>query len=128
HLALLASERGDELTATNRSLEAIRVEPSCAEAYFFLAGRLDHLPNEALGSTVERSRAAIGDSVVVMERAMEIAQRRGLTKLLLRMRESRARMSVLDEGAIRARLLLAAFSENIGTVQAAIRAVLDHPD
>lgn len=128
HLALLASERGDELTATNRALEAIRVEPSCAEAHFFLTARLNNLPSEALGAAVERSRAAIGDSVIAIERAIEIAERRGLTKLLIRMRESRARMSDLDEGALRSRLLVAAFSESIGSVQASISDALEQPN
>src|SRR5690606_36727979 len=46
HLAVLASSRGDELTAVNRALEAIRVDPSSAEAYVLLTRRLELIPNE----------------------------------------------------------------------------------
>jgi tetratricopeptide (TPR) repeat protein len=128
HLAVLASSRGDEITAVNRALEAIRVDPSCAEAYVLLTRRLEHIPSEGLGGVVDRARAALGDSALILRKAIEIASARGLDKLALRLREARANMSDLGGDALRARLALSAFSHDPAAPRAAIRDALEVPD
>lgn len=128
HLAVLASARGDELTAVNRALEAIRVDPSSAEAYVLLTRRLELIPNEGLGGVVDRARASLGDSAMLLRRAIDVATARGLDKLALRLREARAHMSDLAGDALRARLALAAFSHDPAAPRAAIREALEVPD